>query len=280
MAPGADTGPPPDDGHDPGTWVAGDTWTRRLGRLRNVVRQEVVARQVAEVVAGRTGVALDVGAGQGTQAIRLARAGWEVRALDPDPALRRACTVSLAGEPPAVAARVDVVAGDLAGLARRAPLDADLVLCHGVFMYLDEVTGPLAALARHVGPGGTLSLVVRNAAALALRPARRGDWDLARSLLDFPPGDPSARPAYVNELGAACHADHVDHLVAVLASHGLGGARWFGVRLAVDDADPDRPVPDDPVELAALLDVEEELGRREPYRRLAPLAHVVVRRPT
>lgn len=267
---------------DPAGWSPRGEWTHRLGTLRNVVRQEVVARQVAVVVGGRVGRAVDVGAGQGTQAIRLARAGWQVHAWDPDERLRAICTRALVDEPADVATRVDVVAGDLDALAMADPMGADLVLCHGVFMYLEDVEEPLAALARHVGAGGVLSVVVRNARALAFRPARRGDWSTARALLDAADasnGDASARPGYVNELGAVCHADDVGHLAEVLATHGLVEPRWFGVRLAVDGIDPDTTVPDDAGELAALLDVEEELGRRDPYRRLAPLAHLVVRRP-
>ena len=46
-------------------------WIERLGSLRNVVRQEVVARQIAPL-AVRGASVLDVGCGQGTQALRLA----------------------------------------------------------------------------------------------------------------------------------------------------------------------------------------------------------------
>ncbi len=49
---------------------------RRLGRLRDVVRQELVAAQLREVLpAGAPLRVLDVGCGQGTQALALARAG-------------------------------------------------------------------------------------------------------------------------------------------------------------------------------------------------------------
>lgn len=58
------------------------TWSARLGTLRQVVRQEVVARQLAEHLRPSAPRVLDVGCGQGTQALRLARFGYEVTALD------------------------------------------------------------------------------------------------------------------------------------------------------------------------------------------------------
>src|ERR1700722_10680935 len=57
-------------------------WMDRLGKLRNVVRQEVIARQIAPFVAPESSV-LDVGCGQGTQALRLASAGCTVTGVDP-----------------------------------------------------------------------------------------------------------------------------------------------------------------------------------------------------
>lgn len=44
-------------------------WLKRLDSLRNVIRQELIARQLAPYL--KTGMTLlDVGCGQGTQAIR------------------------------------------------------------------------------------------------------------------------------------------------------------------------------------------------------------------
>ena len=70
-------------------WEAGRTaWLQRQSLLRNVVRQELVARQLAEHLPAPPATVVDVGAGQGTQALRLARLGFDVTAVEPDPQMR------------------------------------------------------------------------------------------------------------------------------------------------------------------------------------------------
>jgi SAM-dependent methyltransferase len=71
--------------------VARPAWLGGLYKVRNVVRQEMIARQLDRHLGANLGRVLDVGAGQGTQSIRLARAGHEVLAVEPDPGMRAAC---------------------------------------------------------------------------------------------------------------------------------------------------------------------------------------------
>jgi S-adenosylmethionine-dependent methyltransferase len=56
-------------------------WLGRLDKVRNVVRQEMISRQLARHLRTPPARILDVGAGQGTQSIRLARAGYQVLAV-------------------------------------------------------------------------------------------------------------------------------------------------------------------------------------------------------
>ncbi|MGZ4682218.1 MAG: class I SAM-dependent methyltransferase, partial [Acidimicrobiales bacterium] len=61
-------------------------WIERLGNLRNTIRQELITRQLAHHV--RPGMSvLDVGCGQGTQALRLAERGCRVTGVDVSPEL-------------------------------------------------------------------------------------------------------------------------------------------------------------------------------------------------
>jgi SAM-dependent methyltransferase len=263
--------------HDGASFEGGrGAWLARLGKLRNVTRQELVSRQLAAHLPTAPARVVDVGAGQGTQSLRLAALGHHVVAVEPDPSMRTELEATLAARA-GEGLSVQVDAGGLGSLPAEVTSAAyDVVLCQGVLMYLAESPPALAELAALVAPGGLLSLVFRNAEGMALRPAIRRDWDEVHALLDQADGP---NPVYRNEIGVDARADHLSAVEAVLARNGLVTEDWYGVRIATDSADADEPAPSDPAELAAMLAAEERLGRTDPYRRLATLLHLLSRRP-
>ncbi|NEE25082.1 methyltransferase domain-containing protein, partial [Streptomyces sp. SID7982] len=185
-----------------------------LGGVRNTVRQELVARQLDEQIAGRFPVGrrlriLDVGMGQGTQALRLARAGHSVTGLESDAEMLGSARAALASEPEGIRERVRLIEGDGRETGVHfLPGSFDVVLCHGVMMYVEEPDPMLAGLARMLAPGGLLSLLVRNADALAMRPGLAGDFGAALAAFDT--------AAYTNRLGLTVRADRLDALRATL----------------------------------------------------------------
>ena len=58
------------------------TWQARLCKLRDVVRQELVTRQLERELPAPPVRVIDLGCGQGTQALRLARRGYDVTGVD------------------------------------------------------------------------------------------------------------------------------------------------------------------------------------------------------
>lgn len=263
-----------------------DPWLDRQPLLRTVVRHELVARQLAVHLEADPGTVLDVGAGQGTQAIRLARQGHQVVAVEPDPVMREAFAVAAADEPPAVRDRLDLVdgrlgepgqpgqLGQLGHPGRLGPVGPfDVVACHGVLMYLPQIGPALVELADLVAAGGLLSVLFRNADAMAMRPGLRGDWDgVARALDDAA----SPRPTYRNGLGVSAGADRLEQVASYVSGRRMHVEAWYGVRV-LTDADDTREAPPEP-ELSRLLAAEERVGRTDPYRRVAPLLHLVGRR--
>ncbi|HLI00221.1 MAG TPA: class I SAM-dependent methyltransferase, partial [Acidimicrobiales bacterium] len=127
-------------------WVAG------LGRARDAVRQGLIERQLAVHLSGRPAPlrVLDVGCGQGTQALRLARAGHVVVGLDVSAELLRRARRAQRREPSDVRQRLVFEHGDLLALERRHHGCYDLVCCHGVAMYLPSLPETIEVL---VGAG-------------------------------------------------------------------------------------------------------------------------------
>ncbi|MCF3118259.1 MULTISPECIES: class I SAM-dependent methyltransferase [Streptomyces] len=230
-----------------------------------------MARQLDEQIAGRYPVGqrlrvLDVGMGQGTQALRLARAGHKVTGVEQDPDMIAAARAALADEPEGIRGRVRIVEGDghQTGV-HFLPGSFDVVLCHGVLMYVEEPDALLAGLARMLAPGGLLSLLVRNADALAMRPGLAGDWPGALAAFDS--------VAYRNRLGIDARADRLDALTATLAGIAAPLQAWYGVRVFTDTVGDDPAIPPE-WELEALLNAEERAGRTDPYRQVAALLHL------
>ncbi|GHA53294.1 methyltransferase [Streptomyces tauricus] len=228
-----------------------------------------MARQLDEQIIGRFPVGqrlrvLDVGMGQGTQALRLARAGHQVTGVEQDSTMISVARRSLAAEPEGIRGRVRIVESDGRDTGVHfLPGSFDVVLCHGVLMYVEEPDALLAGLARMLAPGGLLSLLVRNADALAMRPGLAGDWAGTLTAFDT--------TTYTNRLGLDVRADGLDTLTGTLAGIGAPLHAWYGVRVFTDTAADDAAVPDD---VDALLAAEERAGRTDPYRRVAALLHL------
>ncbi|MFE2187519.1 class I SAM-dependent methyltransferase [Streptomyces sp. NPDC059455] len=239
--------------------------------MRNTVRQALVAHQLDEQITARFPVGqrlrmLDVGVGQGTQALRLARAGHEVTGLESDATMLEAARAALADEPEGIRRRVRLLEGDGRETgAHFLPGTFDVVLCHGVLMYVPEPDPLLAGLARVLAPGGLLSLLVRNGDALAMRPGLAGDFDTALAAFDS--------PSYTNRIGLAVRADRREELAETLTAIGAPLRAWYGVRVFTDLAPDDAEPPGSP-EWERLLTAEERAGRTDPYRAVAALLHL------
>ena len=246
-----------------------ERWQSRLGKLRDVVRQELVRRQLAAELGPPPVRIIDLGCGQGTQAVALARRGYEVTGVDASAELLARLERDLAAEPALVRARVRVEHGLIEDWAERSGgASAAAVLCHGVLMYTADPDPILRAVAGLTAPGGMASLLVRNGDALAMRPGLKGDWTAC--------ADAFQTVSYTNRIGITARADRLDDLTARLAGHGLDVTAWYGVRVFTDTAPGDAEPPPD---LEALLACEERAGHTDPYRRVAALLHLIARRP-
>jgi SAM-dependent methyltransferase len=256
--------------------VPSDEWERLGDRfvgvhyesLRGRVRTHVIHEHLRAHLAPGSLRVVDVGGGAGHQSIPLAREGHHVTILDPSPAMLRRAGAQLATEPAEVSSRVRLV--EAAGEDGPDALDGErfgAVLCHGVVMYVDDPVPLVDALCRLAEPGGVVSIVAKNVEVMAMRHAHEGDWVAALAAFDS--------DRQVNGLGADTRGDRVEELSAMLEERCVDPIDWFGVRLFTDGWTADRPAGD-PEEL--VLRVELEASRRDPYRRLSRLFHLLGRR--
>jgi SAM-dependent methyltransferase len=238
------------------------------GSLRGQVRTHVVHEHLCTHLVAPPARIVDVGGGAGNQSLPFARLGYEVIIVDPSDAMLERAANRLSAEAAKVASRVKLVHSD--GEAAVSVLGGerfDGVLCHGVLMYLDHPSALVAGLCELAAPGGVVSIVAKNVDVLAMRPALAGDWAGALAAFDA--------DRQVNGLGVDTRGDSIAGLSARLVQHGVDPIAWYGVRLFTDGWAPDRPTtdPDDLV-----LQVELEASRRDPYRQLSRLFHLLGRR--
>lgn len=249
---------------------AAAAWAGRLGKIRDVVRQSLVGEQLDEattsLLTGDCRV-LDVGCGQGTQALRLARQGHRVTGLDSSEHLLARFRATLEAEPAPVRQRVELIDGPGERAGELTTGRFDVVLCHGVLMYLDDDAPILDALASVTSDRGAVSLLVRNGAALAMRPGLLGQWGAVPAALE--------EQTYTNRLGLRAHAHLVDDLDEAMRARGFARARWWGVRVISDHLDGEPP---EGQQLEELLAAERAVAGRDPYRRVAALTHLIYRR--
>src|SRR5215470_9773695 len=207
--------------------------------------------------------------------------------VDPSAAMLARAADRLAAEPREVAGRVRLVQAS-AEAAREALGDERFagVLCHGVIMYVDDPRPFAAALADLAEPGGIVSVVAKNARCLAARPALEGRWADALAAFDS--------DRQVNGLGVDTRADTIEGLTALLAELGIDHVTWYGVRLFTDgwiagsyelartgDARAGGPRAAGAPRGDAMDDVfavELQASRRDPYRQLSRLFHLIGRR--
>ncbi|RJQ78627.1 methyltransferase [Pseudonocardiaceae bacterium YIM PH 21723] len=238
--------------------------------VRGHVRVHVLHQHLLEHLPPAPATVLDVGGGAGHQSFPLAEAGYDVTILDPSAPMLERARQRLQQLPTDARNRVTLVEGN--GLHAQEAVGGrrfDAVLCHGMLGYLEDPEPLVDQLSRCAAPGGLVSIMTGDAKTLATRPAMEQRWTEALAAFD-------TTYAEVRELGVRGRSDTVEGLSGLLRDRGMDPVDWYGVWLFVDLLTFGGVTLDlaDAEQIAA---VELEASRRDPYRGMSRVFHLIAR---
>jgi SAM-dependent methyltransferase len=241
--------------------------------VKGYVRTYVIHQQLLEHLPPPPAAVLDVGGGAGHQSFPLAQAGYDVTLLDSSPAMLDKARQRLQRLPAQAQRRVRFVLAD--GENADEALGGQrfgAVLCHGVLGYLEQPEALVTQLCRCAAAGGVVSIMTGNAKATAVQPALERRWDDALAAFDTRTG--------IGVLGVRGRADTVEEVSNLVQLRGVEPVRWYGVWLFVDwlEFSGTELDPNNAPQVAATAAVELEASRRDPYRQLSRVFHLVARK--
>jgi ubiquinone/menaquinone biosynthesis C-methylase UbiE len=270
-----------------------DTEHTGTGRKRDGSRSSLVWDVLADVIAarvaesGRTALDIvDVGAGTGGFAVSVASQGHRVTVVDPSPdalaaaGWRAAETGVTLTEVQGEAVDLPALVGEPgAGGASADRNGADLVICHNVLEYVDSPDAALAAIARVLRPGGTVSVLAANTVAAVLQRALAGKYAEALAMLpgsaESGPGSSSAVSSSAGRAPSVARRFTLPELTALVEGAGLRVGDVHGIRIFSS------LLPGAGADLAAaeaLRELEDAAATCPPLRDIAARLHVLAHR--
>jgi S-adenosylmethionine-dependent methyltransferase len=214
--------------------------------------------------------ALDLGAGTGATAVRLAQLGLHVTLLDPSPPMLD--FAKRAAREAGVTERIALKHGDASQLASLFDSESfDLILCHNVLEFVDDPCAVLRDAARVArNRSGTISVLVRNQPGEVLKAALlNGDLTAAERNLSAEWGDDSLYGGRVRLFTA-------ESLKALLVAASLAVTAERGVRVLSDYLPQNVSRTH---EYDRIFGLERKLGSRPEFAAVARYTHCLARRP-
>ena len=213
---------------------------------------------------------LDAGGGNGLDSIPFAAQGHRVEILDYSQEMLADAARQAAAA--GAQARVGLHLGDVRQVARLWPAPQfDLVLCHNVIQYVDDLPGLLRDLVAALKLGGLMSIVSINRFSIPYRIAfPRGD--LAEALAQL---DARHQQAMLFDAAMTCYS--AGEIMAMLASAGCAVEQDYGLR-CVCDYWGDNALKADPAVFEQLEALEFAMADRHPYKLLGRYFQVIARK--
>lgn len=239
------------------------------GRLRYAIAEANLVRHLHALADGPLRV-LDLAGGDGGDAIRLAARGHHVTIVDyASSMLAGAAERADAG---GLAELITCVQADVSALpADLAAGEFDVVLCHNLLQYVDDVRQMLATALAPLRPGGLFSVMAINRHSAPLTVAvREMDLVAAMAALD-------TDQARTQMFDSALTLHTAEEITSVLENMGCRDVWHYGIR-SVCDYITDDARKHDPTFYDDLERLELAVTARHPYMHTARLFQLTARK--
>jgi|GEM_PF-1507247 len=243
--------------------------------VRGVLRTRITRAHLTEWLPEAPAQAIDHGGGEGRDAVWLAAQGYNVVLLEPaEDQVKKAHALRDRQEAD-VAKLIHITpARQVKGITRffeETPDSdkSDLVLSHGVMLYLEDPRAYVEGLFRMVKPGGIVSLLTKGLEGTVREFQQEGR-----------PEDELAElrktGKYINHLGVTAMAYTAEDVAGFIRDAGGRVESWAGVR--VDYLDNQTVAEIGATALERLLQNELTRGRDKEYRQRGQMLHFIGRR--
>jgi S-adenosylmethionine-dependent methyltransferase len=237
------------------------------GRLRYRIAQVNLFRYLPDETTLRI---LDIGGGNGLDSIPLAALGHEITLVDYSAEmLSEACQNA---EEMNLSDALTVHHADLSALPTLFPEPAfDVVLCHNVLQYVDDLNLAVQTICDTLQPGGLLSIMSVNRHSSVFRAMLQGgDIAAIEQELDAPTSQASTFEVPVRRFA-------IEDIVQPLQNAGCMVMGQYGVRCVCDYL-PNNEQKSDPAFFAQLERLELALTDRYPYNLLGRFFQIIARK--
>lgn len=238
--------------------------------VRGQIRYELVKRNLGSLVTGPNLLVADIGGGSAIDAIWLAGLGHQVIVAEPAEDQLARARKRIGHENESLARRISLRKESSRDLLENGEGGSyDLVLSHGVAMYLPDPAGFIGELVELAKPGGYVSLLEKGFYGAQAARIREQKYAEALSL--------SVTGKFLNHMGKNVTAFFPEQLEAIFSNLGMVDLAWSGIRVNRDaDYRLVNDVSED--EMAQILDEELNLGLRPDTKGLGQMLHFIGRK--
>jgi phosphoribosylformimino-5-aminoimidazole carboxamide ribotide isomerase len=213
---------------------------------------------------------LDAGGGNGVDSLALARMNHQIDLVDTSQQMLDDANVTAALS--GASGRIQTHALDILSLSKKFPEpEFDIVLCHNVIQFVDDLEPVLDMVLKMLRPGGFLSLITANQYSSAYQAAfLEGDLDKAYDSLD-------QTIQYSDTFKMEMQEFRANELSNMLINKGCEIENHYGIRCMYNYWGTNEEKNDLEVN-EKLRKLEFELSNREPYKHTARLFQLIARK--